>query len=272
MELKSTLMLFKIAEITKDANWNGRDSVPLPGGCAAVVISGGMDDLRYRQQVWDHGRDTGKWPPMTPFLHEAPSWVLSRVVWALLGFSGRLYPIYRVGKSALELRGFDPVKLPDTKLDLLASLKLETQEAAGSVNWPIDFLTCFSGGIALGFSEGRLKLEKKLKFATDFAPFQRVGEMIIESMNQRLEDTQSYLFTCWQENGFEWILQNTQLVVRPWGQEGMDAIILSSHMSHDDMIQQIKHKLNGEMEILEPGGDEVYAKWSGFCHGEHVEI
>jgi hypothetical protein len=170
--------------------------------------------------------------------------------------------MYRTSPFALRLHGFGSSVPSGSKLDVLASPKFQSPQAAEGVDWHSDFLTCFSDGLGLGFWGGEpTKLERKLKKAEDFSPFQRVGEMVMESTAQRMEDVHPYLHAKWQECGFEWLLQDVDLVVRPWGWEGEDAVFLSTKMSHDQMAQAIRRELGNELQISEYDGDDEYRRW-----------
>ena len=262
--MKPPLLLFRLHEISKDAYWDGPSIGPLPPGTAAIAVSGGMAD------VWDRRRgklsapdERGDSYPLTPFLGHAPNGVLSRVIWALLGPLGRFYPIYRTGTTcAAKLPGFDRSMVPGRTFDVLASPKFRSLEAAQEADWAGDFLTCGSHAMGLGFREDVTKLERNLRRAECFPPFRLLRESVSESFDQRMEDTHPYLQANWQENGFDWILQNAPLVARPWGWEGEDVILLSGSISHDAMVWAIRRELGDELEIMEFDGEDLYGKWA----------
>jgi hypothetical protein len=201
--MKPPLLVFRLYNIAKNAYWHGAHTVPLPEGSAAIAVSGGLADLWERRQGKTSQPDgSGHNYILTPFLHSAPSWVMTRIVWALLGPGGRFHPIYRTSCAALRNRGFTSPDLPNIKSDLLVSLKLSSNNAL-DVDWASDFTTCFSSGLGVGFWGESTKLEQKLKRAETFSVFRQKAESVLESFDQRMEDAHPYLWANWQENGFE---------------------------------------------------------------------
>lgn len=262
VDCKPPLLIFRLYGITKDANWDCRDVASLPAGCAAIAISGGTCDMIGRRRGKRSSGANGLSVIEPPFLSSAPSWLLPRCVWALLGSQGRFYPIYRTAASTLIGRGYaDPV-LQTTRRDVLASLKLTSLAEAERLPWSNDFLTPFSRGIGLGFWGDRARLERRLRRADTFSPYRDVAESRHESTKSRLADSQPHLYANWDLGGFEWILENAQLVVRPWGWEGEDAILMSNRMDHEHMVSSIRHQLSADMRIIEYDGDETYRSWA----------
>ena len=262
MSVNAPLLLFRIYSISKDAYWSGLEARPLPQGCAAIVASGGMPDIAERRRGKSSPpNENGVSGILTPFLHSAPNWVMCRVIWALTGPGGRFHPIYRASRFALQLRGFDPSALPETKHDVVASVKLHSLQQALEPDWHSDFLTCFSNGLGLGFWGDVSKLERKLERAKSFAVLQKTDDYQCESVSERMSDTHPYLYANWQEHGFERLLEMADLVVRPWGWEGEDAILLSTRMSHDQMLEAISHDLRDELQVTVYDGDDQYLRW-----------
>jgi len=263
--MKPLLLVFKLDRIAKNAYWDDYYELPLPDGCAALAVSGGMPDVWVRREAkLSKLDDKDVYYPLSPFLQSAPGIVATQLIWSLTGPGGRFYPVFRTSITSLKLSGHDPSILPDAQSDVLASLKLQSIEEAIKVDWAGDFMTCFSGGLGLGFYGETTKLEKKLINAKTFTPFRITNEYQLESIDQKIEETHPFLYAGWQEYGLEWLLQNSSLVVRPYGWEGEDIIILSALMSFDDMIQAIYTNLGNEFQILQYDSSEVYLKWASW--------
>lgn len=241
------LLLFRLYTIGENAYWDARKRVALPEGCSAIAVTGGMDDIWERRKgKLSEPDEKGISYPLPPFLRCAHGWITTRLVWLLLGPGGRFYPIYR--------RGFS----------VLTSPKFQSQKSALDVDWSGDFMTCHSEAIGLGFCGETNKLERKLAKAETFAQYRKIGETKLESTRQKMEEVHPFLQANWDENGFEWFLQNAALIMRPEGWEGEDAIFLSSRMSHDEMIKAIHSGMGSEFEVIDYDGDEMYRKWSSW--------
>ena len=276
MNDKPTLLLFKLASISQDAEWDKPADLVCPPDCAAIAVSGGTPDLRSRVRVWRsefvEKRDSHEhidYPGQSePFLFRALDWVFPRVMQGLLGSGGRLYPVFGTGRNGLVRSGLK-ADTPGKIDQFLASLKLGPQLADAPAGWHRDFLTCFSHGLAFGFWGDEGELEKRLREdaavvvllqsrdSDEFSPTQ-LGKV----MEERARAAHPYLHANWDEHGFEWILNNSQLVVRPWGYEGMDAIFLSKCMTRDEMVGAIRRELAADAEILEFDGNDAYKEWA----------
>lgn len=255
---KPTLLVFRVDTVR---DWPREGAVPVPEGCSALAVSGGMERFRERWNAW---RCRSEILPPTPFLHDAPPWLVSRLVWSLLGVDGRLYPVLTAGsRSSVEL-GLPPYALPDTQ-SARYTLKLDSCESASSVPWVVSLLNCCSDGIALGFAGKRSAIERQLRSKPGVVPLRlnRNANGVITNYDAATRDEHLWIYEAAERGGVGELLSRVPLLLLPWGWERSDGLFISSCLSQDEMVGRFANSLSEDVEIVTYAGSDTYADWVG---------
>lgn len=264
MNPHNTLLIFRLHNFTNQGDWNWDLSKPVncPDKWSAIAVSGGKQDFYESMEVFQRFTG-GKVPGPSPFLSSAPEWLILKVIWSLLGPGGRLYPILTTSGKNLDELNVDTSGLPEKVWDVLVSLAFDTKKAAELVPWTDQFFTSWSKGLALGFWGNHSKLETRLhrELGVISTFDMNKGIQDAKEIKKREQDAHPFLHASLEESGFDWLLDNAQVILKPGGWEGMDALFITKEMSQDEMITAIHKELGAEVEILEFDGDDIYLDW-----------
>jgi hypothetical protein len=222
----------------------------------AFVASGGMYDFwqRKAEWPWDSANSPTAFPAGSPFLHDAVSWIISKIVWSLTGTDGRLYVMFDDSGKSASAYGLDSCEEAWSRFTLKLTMPAE---ADNRWIWPT-LLDVGLNGLAVGFSGKTMELERLLSAVSPVHPSKTQDEW--PSVHRLL-----YQALVAEKTPFL-LPEVPRLVMRPCGCEDMDALFLVHGISAPEAVEAIRTCLAGDAEVCTIDNHDAYRKW--VQHGE----
>jgi hypothetical protein len=259
MTRQITLLVFRISTVP---DYSTSKLAPTPDGVTAVALAGCMPDLRRRYSEL-HFQE-GLLPTNMPSLAESPAWFLPQTLWTLLGRDGRLYVSLHnafVRSNADQAFGIALPVLHGNLTEFLLKFSSE-QEAVSQPDWTGPFFCISMGGEAYGFWGDLRQAESRLRSAPDVIipetwqsgrakpEGQSASSDCCPELNERIYDGRILD-----------VLDEVPLLMLPYGGEYLDALVLSRHMSFDQVVTRLRNGLAAKVEIIEFQDDNAYEAW-----------